>query len=139
MRELSRRPHLLLLCGRYEGIDERVAQTVVDEEISIGDYVLAGGELAAMVVVEAMSRFIPGVVGLPDSVESDSFGHGLLDHPHYTRPREVAGLAVPEVLLSGDHRAILEWRRDQAVRRTRERRPDLLRDVESCKRAGEEG
>jgi tRNA (guanine37-N1)-methyltransferase len=139
VRELSRRPHLLLLCGRYEGIDERVAETVVDEEISIGDYVLAGGELAAMVVVEATSRFIPGVVGLPESVESDSFGHGLLDHPHYTRPREVAGLAVPEVLLSGDHRAILEWRRDQAVRRTRERRPDLLRDVESCKRAGEEG
>ena len=139
VRELARRPHLLLLCGRYEGIDERVAQTVVDEEISIGDYVLAGGELAAMVVVEAVSRFIPGVVGLPDSVESDSFGHGLLDHPHYTRPREVAGLAVPEVLLSGDHRAIREWRRDQAVRRTRERRPDLLRDAESCKRAGEEG
>jgi tRNA (guanine37-N1)-methyltransferase len=92
-----------------------------------------------MVVVEAVSRWIPGVVGLPDSVESDSFGHGLLDHPHYTRPREVAGLAVPEVLLSGDHRAIREWRREQAVRRTRERRPDLLRDPESCKRAGEEG
>jgi tRNA (guanine37-N1)-methyltransferase len=139
VRELARRPHLLFLCGRYEGIDERVAQTVVDDEISIGDYVLAGGELAAMVVVEAVSRWIPGVVGLPDSVESDSFGHGLLDHPHYTRPREVAGLAVPEVLLSGDHRAIREWRREQAVRRTRERRPDLLRDPESCKRAGEEG
>ena len=110
VRELARRPHLLFLCGRYEGIDERVAQTVVDEEISIGDYVLAGGELAAMVVVEAVSRWIPGVVGLPDSVESDSFRKGLLDHPHYTRPREVAGLAVPEVLLSGDHRAIGEWR-----------------------------
>jgi tRNA (guanine37-N1)-methyltransferase len=139
VRELARLPHLLFLCGRYEGIDERVAQTVVDEEISIGDYVLAGGELAAMVVVEAVSRWIPGVVGLPDSVESDSFGKGLLDHPHYTRPREVAGLTVPEVLLSGDHRAIGEWRRQQAIRRTRERRPDLLRDAEPCKRAGEEG
>ena len=139
VRELAARPHLLLLCGRYEGIDERVAQTVVDEEISIGDYVLAGGELAAMVVIEAVSRWIPGVVGLPDSVESDSFRHGLLDHPHYTRPREVAGLAVPEVLLSGDHAAIERWRREQALRRTRERRPDLLGHGQSCKRAGEEG
>jgi tRNA (guanine37-N1)-methyltransferase len=125
VRELAARPHLLFLCGRYEGIDERVAQTVVDEEISIGDYVLAGGELAAMVVIEAVSRWVPGVVGLRDSVESDSFRHGLLDYPHYTRPREVAGLAVPEVLLSGDHRAIAEWRRRQAVERTRTRRPDL--------------
>jgi tRNA (guanine37-N1)-methyltransferase len=139
IRELAARPHLLFLCGRYEGIDERVALTAVDEEISIGDYVLAGGELAAMVVVEAVSRWIPGVVGLPDSVESDSFRHGLLDHPHYTRPREVAGLAVPEVLLSGDHAAIERWRREQALRRTRERRPDLLADVESCKRAVEKG
>jgi tRNA (guanine37-N1)-methyltransferase len=139
VRELAARPHLLFLCGRYEGIDERVAETVVDEEISIGDYVLAGGELAAMVVVEAVSRWIPGVVGLPDSVESDSFRHGLLDHPHYTRPREVAGLAVPEVLLSGDHAAIESWRSEQALRRTRERRPDLLEDRQSCKRAGEEG
>jgi tRNA (guanine37-N1)-methyltransferase len=139
VRELAGRPHLLLLCGRYEGIDERVAETVVDEEISIGDYVLAGGELAAMVVVEAVSRWIPGVVGLPDSVESDSFRHGLLDHPHYTRPRLVAGLAVPEVLLSGDHAAIEKWRREEALRRTRERRPDLLDHHESCKRAGEEG
>jgi tRNA (guanine37-N1)-methyltransferase len=126
VRELSARPHLVFLCGRYEGIDERVAQTVVDEEISIGDYVLSGGELAAMVVIEAVSRWIPGVVGLADSVEGDSFRHGLLDHPHYTRPREVAGLTVPEVLLSGDHRAIREWRRQQAIERTRRRRPDLL-------------
>jgi tRNA (guanine37-N1)-methyltransferase len=146
VRELAARPHLLFLCGRYEGIDERVAQTVVDEEISIGDYVLAGGELAAMVVVEAMSRWVPGVVGLADSVEADSFRHGLLDYPHYTRPREIAGLAVPEVLLSGDHRAILEWRRREALRRTRERRPDLRASptgkVEGdtpCKTAGEEG
>jgi tRNA (guanine37-N1)-methyltransferase len=141
VRELAARPHLLFLCGRYEGIDERVAQTVVDEEISIGDYVLAGGELAAMVVVEAVSRWVPGVVGLPDSVESDSFRHGLLDYPHYTRPREIAGLAVPDVLLSGDHRAIVEWRREQAERRTRERRPDLWAAAAStpCNRAGEEG
>jgi tRNA (guanine37-N1)-methyltransferase len=143
VRELAARPRLLFLCGRYEGIDERVAQTVVDEEISIGDYVLAGGELAAMVVVEAVSRFIPGVVGFADSVEADSFRHGLLDYPHYTRPREVAGLAVPEVLLSGDHRAIREWRRQQALDRTRRRRPDLLAKdavpLQSCKRAGEEG
>ena len=146
VRELAARPHLLFLCGRYEGIDERVAQTVVDEEISIGDYVLAGGELAAMVVVEAMSRWVPGVVGLPDSVEADSFRHGLLDHPHYTRPREIAGLAVPEVLLSGDHRAIVEWRRGEALRRTRERRPDLQgaatgtrERATPCKTAGEEG
>ena len=140
VRELAGRPHLLFLCGRYEGIDERVAQTVVDEEISIGDYVLAGGELAAMVVVEAVSRWIPGVVGLPGSVEADSFRHGLLDHPHYTRPREVAGIAVPEVLLSGDHRAIDDWRRQQALRRTRERRPDLMAPgSKGCKRAGEEG
>jgi tRNA (guanine37-N1)-methyltransferase len=125
VRELAARPHLLFLCGRYEGIDERVAQTVVDEEISIGDYVLAGGELAAMVVIEAVSRWVPGVVGLADSVESDSFRHGLLDYPHYTRPREVAGRSVPEVLLSGDHRAIAEWRRQQAIERTRARRPDL--------------
>jgi tRNA (guanine37-N1)-methyltransferase len=146
VRELAVRPHLLFLCGRYEGIDERVAQTVVDEEISIGDYVLAGGELAAMVMVEAMSRWVPGVVGLPDSVEADSFRHGLLDHPHYTRPRVIAGLAVPEVLLSGDHRAIVEWRRGEALRRTRERRPDLpaasavtVERTSPCKTAGEEG
>jgi tRNA (guanine37-N1)-methyltransferase len=137
VRELAARPHLLFLCGRYEGIDERVAQTVVDEEISIGDYVLAGGELAAMVVVEAVSRWVPGVVGLAGSVEADSFRHGLLDYPHYTRPRQIAWLAVPDVLLSGDHRAIEHWRREQALRRTRERRPDLI--AASCKTAGEEG
>jgi tRNA (guanine37-N1)-methyltransferase len=140
VRELAGRVRLLLLCGRYEGIDERVAETVVDEEISIGDYVLAGGELAAMVVIEAVSRFVRGVVGLPESVESDSFRHGLLDFPHYTRPREVAGLAVPEVLLSGDHRKIEEWRRAQALARTRARRPDLLSvHPNGCKRTGEEG
>jgi tRNA (guanine37-N1)-methyltransferase len=126
VRELAGRGALLLLCGRYEGIDERVRKAVVDEELSIGDYVLSGGEVAAMVVIEAVSRQIPGVVGLPESVENDSFRRGLLDHPHYTRPPEVAGLAVPPVLLSGDHAAIERWRRRQALAATLDKRPDLL-------------
>jgi tRNA (guanine37-N1)-methyltransferase len=117
---------LLLLCGRYEGIDERVISTVVDEEVSIGDYVLSGGELPAMVVIEAVSRQIPGVVGFAGSVERDSFRRGLLDHPHYTRPPVVEGLPVPEVLTSGDHAAIERWRDEQAVSATRAKRPDLL-------------
>jgi tRNA (guanine37-N1)-methyltransferase len=117
---------LLLLCGRYEGIDERVLLTVVDEEISIGDYVLSGGELPAMVVIEAVSRQIPGVVGFAGSVERDSFRRGLLDHPHYTRPPVVEGLPVPAVLTSGDHAAIERWRDEQAVSATRVKRPDLL-------------
>lgn len=125
VRELAARPRLLLLCGRYEGIDERVRQTVVDEEVSIGDYVLSGGELPAMVLIEAVSRQVPGVVGLAESVVQESFRGGLLDHPHYTRPPVVEGLAVPEVLLSGDHAAIRRWRREQAERMTREKRPDL--------------
>jgi tRNA (guanine37-N1)-methyltransferase len=126
VRQLAARGHLILLCGRYEGIDERVRQSVVDEEISIGDYVLSGGELPAMVVIEAVSRQVPGVVGLAESVAQDSFRDGLLDHPHYTRPPVVEGLAVPEVLLSGDHAAIRRWRREQAEQATREKRPDLL-------------
>jgi len=117
---------LLLLCGRYEGIDERVVETVVDEEVSIGDYVLSGGELPAMVLVEAVSRQIPGVVGFAGSVERDSFRQGLLDHPHYTRPPVVEGLPVPEVLTSGDHAAIERWRGEQALAATRQKRPDLL-------------
>ena len=117
---------LLLLCGRYEGIDERVLQTVVDDEVSIGDYVLSGGELPAMVLVEAVSRQIPGVVGFAGSVERDSFRRGLLDHPHYTRPPIVEGISVPEVLTSGDHAAIERWRTEQAVSATRRKRPDLL-------------
>jgi tRNA (guanine37-N1)-methyltransferase len=117
---------LILLCGRYEGIDERVCETVVDEEVSIGDYVLSGGELPAMVLIEALSRQVPGVVGLADSVANDSFRAGLLDHPHYTRPPVVEGLAVPAVLTSGDHAAIQRWRRGEALRATREKRPDLL-------------
>ena len=126
IRELGKRPGLLLLCGRYEGIDERVRHAVVDEEISIGDYVLSGGELPAMVVVEALSRQIPGVIGRPESVEQDSFRSGLLDHPHYTRPRVVEDMEVPPVLLSGDHQAIAEWREREALNATRRKRPDLL-------------
>jgi tRNA (guanine37-N1)-methyltransferase len=126
VRQLAARGRLLLLCGRYEGIDERVRQTVVDEEVSIGDYVLSGGELPAMVLIEAVSRQVPGVVGQEESVAQDSFRDGLLDHPHYTRPPVVEGLAVPEVLLSGDHAAIRRWRRAQAEQATREKRPDLL-------------
>ena len=126
VRELASRGDLLLLCGRYEGIDERVRQTVVDEEVSIGDYVLSGGELPAMVLIEALSRQVPGVVKLADSVEQDSFREGLLDHPHYTRPPRVEGLEVPEVLTSGDHAAIRRWREREALRATWEKRPDLL-------------
>jgi len=125
VRELATRGSLILLCGRYEGIDERVRQTVVDEEVSIGDYVLSGGELPAMVLIEAVSRQVPGVVGQAESVAQDSFREGLLDHPHYTRPPVVEGLAVPPVLLSGDHAAIRRWRREQAESATRDKRPDL--------------
>jgi tRNA (guanine37-N1)-methyltransferase len=126
VRELAARKDLVLLCGRYEGIDERVRLTVVDEEISIGDYVLSGGELPAMVLIEALSRQVPGVVGLADSVANDSFRGGLLDHPHYTRPPVVEGLAVPEVLISGDHAKIRRWREREVLRATLEKRPDLL-------------
>ncbi len=126
VQRLAEREDLLLLCGRYEGIDERVHELVVDEEVSIGDYVLGGGELPAMVVIEAVSRQIPGVVGLASSVENDSFRRGLLDHPHYTRPAEVEGLDVPSVLLSGHHAEIQRWRRQQELRATLEKRPDLL-------------
>jgi tRNA (guanine37-N1)-methyltransferase len=117
---------LILLCGRYEAIDERVLDMAVDEEISIGDYVLSGGELPAMVLIEALSRQIPGVVGLADSVENDSFRSGLLDHPHYTRPHTVEGREVPAVLLSGDHAAIDRWRAEAALTATWRKRPDLL-------------
>ena len=130
VQELASRPELLLLCGRYEGIDERVRQLVVDEEISIGDYVLSGGELAALVLIEAVSRYVPGVVQQASSVERDSFRRGLLDHPHYTRPPAFEGLEVPEVLLSGDHAAIQRWREREALRATLAKRPDLLSGAE---------
>lgn len=126
VRGLAGRDELVLLCGRYEGIDERVRQTVVDEEVSIGDFVLSGGELPAMVLIEAVSRQVPGVVQLAESVERDSFRAGLLDHPHYTRPPEVEGLTVPAVLLSGNHAEIERWREREALLATRRKRPDLL-------------
>jgi len=130
-RALAGRPRVVLVCGRYEGIDERAREAgLFDEELSIGDVVLAGGEAAALVVVEAVSRFVPGVVGDPGSVRADSFEEGLLDYPHYTRPREFRGLAVPEVLLSGHHDRIDKWRRERRLLATAERRPDLL-DAES--------
>jgi tRNA (guanine37-N1)-methyltransferase len=132
VRELAGKERLLLLCGRYEGIDERVSELVIDDEVSIGDYVLSGGEVAALVVIEALSRQIPGVVGLPESVEKDSFRSGLLDHPHYTRPREVEGRMVPEVLLSGDHAEIERWRRRAALRATLRKRPDLLAKLDDA-------
>ncbi|MDR5683572.1 MAG: tRNA (guanosine(37)-N1)-methyltransferase TrmD [Armatimonadota bacterium] len=129
-RELSRLSHLVVLCGHYEGVDERVVLGLGAEEISIGDYVLTGGELAALVIVDATARLVPGVVGDRGSVEADSFSGGLLDFPHYTRPPEVEGLRVPEVLLSGHHAEIARWRRKEALRRTARRRPDLLAAAE---------
>jgi tRNA (guanine37-N1)-methyltransferase len=128
VKRLAQQSHLILICGRYEGVDERV-RDIVDEEISIGDYVLTGGELAALVVIDAIARQIPGVLGDEEASEDDSFSRGLLEHPQYTRPRELAGRKVPDVLLSGDHQAIEQWRRQEAVRRTWERRPDLLSEA----------
>jgi tRNA (guanine37-N1)-methyltransferase len=126
-RELSAEVSIVLICGRYEGIDERVVQALPAEELSIGDYVLSGGEVPALVVLEAVSRLVPGVMGKEESHEKDSFGlDGLLDHPHYTRPRVFRELEVPPVLLSGNHAAIAQWRRDAAVEKTRKNRPDLL-------------
>ena len=125
-RNLSRQPRLVLICGRYEGIDERVHRHLATDEISIGDYVLAGGEVPAMVVVEAVTRLIPGVLGDPSAPFEDSHAEGLLEYPHYTRPPTFRGHAVPEVLLSGHHAEIVRWRRRQALRRTWERRPELL-------------
>jgi tRNA (guanine37-N1)-methyltransferase len=118
--------HVAFLCGRYEGMDERVRTLVATEELSIGDYVLSGGELPALVIVDAISRLVPGVVGDARSVEEDSFSRGLLDHPHYTRPAEFAGEKVPDVLISGHHEQVRRWRRKTAIRRTLERRPELL-------------
>lgn len=119
---------LTLVCGRYEGVDQRVIDHFIDEEVSLGDYVLAGGEVAAAAVVEGIVRLLPGVVGNPDSTERESFRGGLLEEPVYTRPAEFRGWKVPEVLLSGDHGRIEAWRQEQRLRRTRERRPDLLRN-----------
>jgi tRNA (guanine37-N1)-methyltransferase len=117
---------IVLICGRYEGVDERVREALVDEEISIGDYVLTGGELAALVIIDSVTRLIPGVLGDQDSAKEESFSWGILDYPHYTRPPEFRGMKVPEVLLSGNHREIERWRRQEALRRTFRMRPDLL-------------
>jgi tRNA (guanine37-N1)-methyltransferase len=125
-RELARRPHLVLVCGRYEGVDERVSEQLVDEELSIGDYVLSGGEPAALVVADAVTRLLPSVLGDEDAPARDSFARGLLEHPHYTRPEVFRGAAVPEVLRSGDHKRIARWRALMSVWRTWRRRPDLL-------------
>jgi tRNA (guanine37-N1)-methyltransferase len=125
-RRLAGMAHVAILCGRYEGIDERVRESLATDEVSIGDYVLSGGELPAMVVVDAVARLIPGVVGDDQSVEEDSFSRGLLDYPHYTRPAEYDGRRVPDVLLSGHHAEIRRWRTEQALRRTMDRRPELM-------------
>ena len=126
VKQLSENESIILVAGRYEGIDERVIQTQVDEEWSIGDYVLSGGELPAMVLMDAVSRFVPGVLGHKQSAEQDSFSHGLLDCPHYTRPENLDGELVPKVLLSGDHEKIKQWRLQQSLGRTWQRRPELL-------------
>jgi tRNA (guanine37-N1)-methyltransferase len=130
--------HLALVCGRYEGVDERVADHLVDEEVSLGDFVLAGGEVAALAIIEGVVRLVPGVLGNPDSVTTESFRDGLLEEPHYTRPAEFRGWSVPGVLLSGDHARVAEWRAAQRLTRTRRRRPDLLegRDFPEDDRAG---
>ena len=128
--ELSNIGQLILVAGRYEGIDERLIEREIDEELSIGDYVLSGGELGAMVVIDALVRQIPGALGHQDSAEQDSFSHGLLDCPHYTRPEMFEGTQVPEVLLSGNHQRIEEWRLMQSLGRTAERRPDLLEKLD---------
>jgi len=126
-RELALETDLIFLCGHYEGIDQRVADHLVDDEISIGDYVLTSGVLPALVITDAIVRLIPGVLGDQQSAEQDSFAEGILDHPHYTRPAEYNGWKVPDVLLSGNHKAIAEWRKETALSTTRSRRPDLIK------------
>jgi tRNA (guanine37-N1)-methyltransferase len=124
--EYSREPRLILLCGRYEGVDERIREHLVDDEISIGDYVLTGGELPALILIDAITRLLPGVLGDPDGAMDDSHASGMLEYPHYTRPPEFRGWGVPEILLSGDHAKIEKWRGEQSLFRTWKRRPDLL-------------
>jgi tRNA (guanine37-N1)-methyltransferase len=130
LRELASLPGLILVASRYEGVDERLIESEIDREWSIGDYVISGGELAAMVVIDGVTRLLPGALGHEDSAEQDSFSDGLLDYPHYTRPEQWGGQQVPEVLRSGDHRAIQRWRQKQALGRTWLRRPDVLKTVE---------
>jgi tRNA (guanine37-N1)-methyltransferase len=128
-KQLAQHDNLILLCGRYEGIDERVIEKHVDQQVSIGDYVLSGGELPAMVLMDAVSRLVPGVLGHDDSAVEDSFTHGLLDCPHYTRPEHWEGMSVPDVLLSGDHKKIRQWRLMQALGQTMIKRPDMFNDL----------
>jgi len=127
VRELAKEPWLVLISGRYEGVDERVVEGLSAQEVSIGDYVLSGGEIPALVVLEAVTRLVPGVVGKEESLERESFEDGALDHPHYTRPSEFRGMAVPDVLLSGNHAEVERWRREAAREKTRRNRPDLLK------------
>jgi tRNA (guanine37-N1)-methyltransferase len=129
VRELASERWLVLICGRYEGVDERVVEGLPAEEISVGDYVLSGGEIPALVLLDAVARLIPGVVGKEESLAVESFEGDVLDHPHYTRPQEFRGLRVPDVLLSGNHAEIERWRREAALQKTRRNRPDLLRDA----------
>jgi len=131
--ELAGRDGLIIVCGRYEGIDERVRTICIEDDISIGDFVLSGGEIAAMTIVDAVTRLIPGVLGSDESAETDSFCDGLLEYPQYTRPPEFRGLAVPDILLSGNHELIRKWRRRESLRRTRRLRPDLLSDGDLTK------
>jgi tRNA (guanine37-N1)-methyltransferase len=131
--ELVRQERLVLLCGRYEGVDERIRTGLVTDEISIGDFVLTGGELPALIIIDAVSRLIPGVLGDPDGAADDSHASGLLEYPHYTRPPEFRGQAVPDILLSGDHAKIEQWRREQSLLRTLRRRPDLLKSASLTK------
>ncbi len=128
IQELSEEEHLILVAGRYEGVDERFVELTSAEEISIGDYVLSGGEIPAMVVIDAVARLLPGAISDPKSAEEDSFSRGVLDYPHYTRPAEFRGSRVPEVLLSGDHAAVREWRESRALEDTASRRPELIRN-----------
>jgi tRNA (guanine37-N1)-methyltransferase len=137
--ELSQLQHLALICGHYEGVDERVREHLADDELSIGDYVLTGGELAAMVMVDSVSRLLPGVLGAEDSLLEESHGSELLEYPHYTRPADFRGWAVPEILLSGNHAEIARWRRRQALERTRQRRPELLKPEHLEELARDEG
>ena len=132
-QELSQHPHIVLICGRYEGIDERIREHLVTDEISIGDYVLTGGELPALILIDAISRFLPDVLGDPTGAQDDSHAMGLLEYPHYTRPPEFRGWKIPEVLLSGAHAKIDKWRREQALLRTLKKRPDMLEKAELTK------
>jgi tRNA (guanine37-N1)-methyltransferase len=136
-RELATENRIVLLCGHYEGVDERIRQHLVSDEISIGDYVLTGGELAALILVDSISRFLPGVLGDPEGAMDDSFASGLLEYPQYTRPEEFRGWKVPDVLLSGNHAVINRWRREQALERTFHRRPDLLKNNALSKKDNE--